>query len=124
MKNKEEVKEYLLNNIEVLKDIVKELNGYSGELEQLDYYNNDEEFFNIFYNNNVVEAVRACCYGDYNFMDDYVIINAYGNLTSCNEWQLQDELRSYIDEIMDVLEEYKNNIYIYDEKLEKLIKES
>lgn len=119
---KEKIKNYLLENIETLKDITREINGYSGALDYLDYWNNDEEFFDIFFNN-PMEAVRACYYGDYNYCDEYVSINAYGNLTSCSEWDLQDELKSNIDEITEELIDNIDNIYIYDEKLKELIEE-
>lgn len=35
---KEKAKEYLLNNIDTLENIVKEINSYDGSLDWLDYY--------------------------------------------------------------------------------------
>jgi len=47
-------------------------------------WDNDEEFFNIFFGGKVLEAVRAVSYGEYNYCDDYVRFNGYGNLESFN----------------------------------------
>jgi hypothetical protein len=111
---KEQLKEYLLNNIDTLKYIVRDINSYDGTLDWLDYYENDEYFFQDFYGDKVDEAVRAVCYGDYNYTDDYVRINAYGNLDTCNEFSLKDELESSIDDIVDRLIDLKDINYIYD----------
>lgn len=114
------LKSYLLDNIDVLKDIVSELNGYSGCLDFLDYMPNDEDFFNNYFTN-TDDAVRAVCYGDYNYMDEYVRFNAYGNLESFNSWQLEDDLKNYIDEIIDNLINYKDDIFIYDDELKNIL---
>ena len=118
----ENIKEYLLNNMELVKELVQELNSWNNCFDFLDYMKNDEDFFNCYFNNNVLEAVRSVCYGNYNYMHDYVKIDAYGNLQSCNEWELQAEIRDYIDEIIEELMENKENIAIYDEKLIELLK--
>jgi hypothetical protein len=47
-------------------------------------YSNDEDFFNTFFDNRVLEAVRAVVYGDYNYSHDWVKFNGYGNLESTN----------------------------------------
>lgn len=43
---------------------------------------NDEDFFQTYFSDDIMECVRAVCYGEYNYTDDYVRINAYGNLIS------------------------------------------
>ena len=47
-------------------------------------YWNDEEFFNMFFANEVIKAVQATCYGDYSYGHEYVTFNGYGNLNSSN----------------------------------------
>lgn len=121
MKN-EKIKEYLLENIDTLKDVVMELNSWNSCLDWLDYYENSEEFFENFFTSKD-EVARAICYGDYNYTDEYVHFNAYGNLDSCNVWEYEDELKNYIDEIIDNLTEEKDNITIYDDELKKLLDE-
>lgn len=114
----EELKEYVLKNEDLL-ELVRDINSYDGSLDWLDYQENDEEFFDIYYNN-ALEAVRAVCYGDYNYTDEYVKINAYGNLESCNKYELEEELRDNIEEITERLLELYNNLYISDELKEKI----
>lgn len=116
----EKIKEYLLNNIDTLKDVVMELNCWNGCLDWLDYQENNEDFFETYFAKKD-EVARAICYGDYNYMDDYVRFNAYGNLESCNEWEYEDELKSYIDDIVDNLTEEKDNLTIYDDELNELL---
>lgn len=117
----ESLKEYLINNVSVLKDLVSEINSWDGSLDYLEYYNNDEEFFNVFFASNPSEAVRATYYGDYNYMDDYVKFNGYGNLESCSEYDFEEELKSNVDEIIDRAIDEKDNIYIYDEDLKNML---
>lgn len=99
------MKEYF--TIEELRGMVEEVNSWNGELDYLDYKENDEEFFNIYFYNKPDEAVRATYYGDYNYMDDYVKFDAYGNLESCSELGLEKELENYQEEI---IEAYIDNI--------------
>ena len=120
---KREIREYLLNNEEVLFDIVSELNSWNGCLDYLEFWENDEEFFNTFFNNNPMEAVRATHYGNYNYNDDYVRFNGYGNIESFSEWERTEEIKDNIDDIVDQLVEYYYNIYIYDHELENLLSE-
>jgi hypothetical protein len=47
-------------------------------------YYNDEDFFNTFFPENVLEAVRAVCFGDYRYSDEYVVFDGYANLESSN----------------------------------------
>jgi hypothetical protein len=58
-------------------------------------YNNDEEFFEIFFTN-ALEAVRAVSFGDYRYHDDYVIFNGYGNLETFNHMDT-DRLADFVE---------------------------
>ena len=118
---KEKIREYLLNNEETLLDVVSELNSWNGCLENLDFWENDEEFFNTFFNN-PMEAIRATYYGNYNYNDDYVKFNGYGNIDSYSEYERIEEIKDNIDDIVENLVEYYYNIYI-NEELENLLLE-
>ena len=118
---KEKIIEILLNDDELLKEVVRELNSYSGCLDWLDYYENDDEFFNIFFQNNIISAVRAVSYGNYNYMDEFVRINVYGNLESCCEYEMIEEMKSYIDDIVSNLIDYKDAIYISNSDLKEIL---
>ena len=118
---KEKIREYLLNNEETLLDVVSELNSWNNCLENLDFWENDEEFFNTFFDN-PMEAIRATYYGNYNYNDDYVKFNGYGNIDSYSEYERIEEIKDNIDDIVDNLIEYYYNIYI-DEELGDLLLE-
>lgn len=107
---------------EELIEMVRDCIGYDGSFEDLDYYENDEYFFQDFFQNKVDEAVRAVCYGNYEYMDDYVKFNAYGNLDSCSEYEYRDEVE---DQREDIIEHYfelyeSNNVYPSDTIEEKI----
>lgn len=118
---KNEIREYLLNNEETLLEVVSELNSWNGCLENLDFWENDEEFFNTFFDN-PMDAIRATYYGNYNYNDDYVKFNGYGNIDSYSEYERIEEIKDNIDDIVENLVEYYYNIYI-NEELENLILE-
>ncbi|WCS68871.1 hypothetical protein Goe17_02550 [Bacillus phage vB_BsuM-Goe17] len=109
------VKAYLLDNMEELKDVVREVNSWDGKLEHLDYQHNDEDFFNTFFEGEPMKAVRAAVYGDYNYTDDYVKYDGYGNLVSLSEYDMEEELKESIDEITDALESEFYNLTLSDE---------
>jgi|GEM_PF-605812 len=63
-------------------------NRYCSEANCMDdyIYDNDEDFFEEYFSTKD-EAVRAVMYGDYNYSDDHVQFNGYGNLESFGESQ-------------------------------------
>lgn len=79
----------------------------------------------MFFERNIDEAVRAVCYGDYKYMDAYVRFNAYGNLTSASEWEVEKDLQEGAEEIFDTW--YKlyqdKNVDTYDNNLKELLEE-
>lgn len=115
-----EVKEYLLANLDELRQIVSELNSWNGCLEHLEIYENDEYFFDTFFDGRPMEAVRAAHYGDYNYNDDYVRFNGYGNLESFGDYQYEAELKDYVDEIIDNLIENESHVD-FSEDLDRLL---
>lgn len=101
----EKLKEKL--TVEDLKEMLLSINSYDNRLDNLDYQENSEDFFSTYYSNNPYEVARAIYYGDYNFNDEYVKINVYGNLESISEWGFEDLIKDYQTEI---IEEYLNII--------------
>ena len=73
-------------------------------------YSNDANFFADVYGGDVMEAVRAVSYGDYNYSHDWVKLNGYGNLESMNVID-EDDLCESIDTIA---EEVADNFHNYD----------
>ena len=121
MSNYEEIKNYLLNHVDEIRDIVYEINSIDNSLDFLEYWDNDEEFFNTFFYNNPTEAVRSAYYGDYNYCDKYVRFNGYGNLESFNDYDLEKEYKYYIDEITDSFLQHYQELCITDKELNNLI---
>lgn len=63
-------------------------------------FSNDEEFFSMFFSD-TMEAVRAVCYGEYRYQDEWVTFNGCGNLESSNDPdQFIDD-----DELINAIEE-------------------
>ena len=83
-----------------LEYMVRECNSYDGSLEDYCYEINDEDFFNVHFTE-PMEAVRAAYFGEYNYSDDYVRFNAYGNLKSVSTWGFEQELKDGTDEIVE-----------------------
>ena len=119
---RKELKAYLLDDMGVLVDIVDELIGYGNCLSNLDYWKNDEYFFDCNFENKL-ELARAICYGNYNYNDDYVKINSLGNVVSYSEDEMVEELKNNIEDIVKKLIEYHNEIAIDDEGILELFEE-
>ena len=118
------LREYLLNDVEELRDVVNELNSWNGCLDWLEFRENDEEFFELFYSGiNGLEIARAIYYGDYNYNDDYVRIDGSGNLVSYTEYEMIEEIKDSIDEIVENLIEEHDNLYLSDD-IEEIFEEA
>lgn len=118
----ENVRAYLLDNVEELKSVVRELNSWDGSFDHLDFHDNDEEFFETYFSDRPMEAVRAAQYGDYNYSDEYVRFNGYGNLESLSGYQVEQEIKDEVDEIISELVDKRQHLCL-DWELEELLDE-
>ena len=84
-----------------LEGMVHECSSYDDSLEEYYYYENDEYFFRARYNDDMMSAVRAVCFGHYNYMDDYVRVNGYGNLDSKSSYDYKSDLMDSQEEIVE-----------------------
>lgn len=84
-----------------LEGMVHECSSYDGSLEEYYYYENDEYFFRTRYKDDMMSAVRAVCFGHYNYMDDYVRVNGYGNLDSKSSYDYKSDLMDSQEEIVE-----------------------
>lgn len=98
----EDLIEYLKEHTDTLCDMVCSCNGYDDSLEDLYWWNNDSEFYETMFSDKE-EVARATYYGgnSYNFTDEYVRLNVYGNLESCSEWEYERDLQDNVEEILD-----------------------
>ena len=115
--------EQLKNEVtfEELQEMLYDCISYDGSFEDLDYRENDEYFFEDYFRTKD-EVARAICYGDYNYTDDFVRFNAYGNLESASKYQVEEEIENYREEIIEhYLELYAdNNVYPSESLKQKL----
>ena len=116
-----EIKELLLNDMDTLRDVVRELDGWNGCLDYLNVYENDEEFFDIFFEGRPAEVARAIHYGDFNYNDEYIKFNAYGNLETLSEYDYEKLLKENVEEVIDCLIKYVEHISIDNEELDDLL---
>ncbi len=101
--SREKIIEFIrdINNFEEIYDLVYSINSHDESLIDLEYHYNDDEFFDIYFGINTKEAVRAVCFGDYRYNDDFVRFDGYGNLESASKYELMAEYDLYKDEIAD-----------------------
>lgn len=104
------MRDYLLENVEDLIRLIQDINSYNGELEHLMVFENDEEFFNTFFNNRPMEAVRSALYGRYNYNDEYVKFDGYENLESLDQWEYEELVKTHVDEVIEQFQNYKEYI--------------
>ena len=116
-----EIKELLLNDVDTLRDAVNELNSWNNCLDYLIVYENDEEFFDMFFKGRPAEVARAIHYGDFNYNDEYIKFNAYGNLETLSEYDYEELLKENVEEVIDCLIEYVEHIYIANRQLDDLL---
>ena len=116
-----EIKGLLLNDLDTLKNAVRELNSWNACLDYLDVYNNDDEFFDMFFEGKPAELARAIYYGDFNYNDEYIKFNGYGNLETFSKYDYEEMLEENIEEITENLIEYAEYISIGNEELDDLL---
>jgi hypothetical protein len=71
-------------------------------------FDNDSEFFNMHFDN-AIDAVRATCYGNYNYTDKFVVFNGYGNLETLDSLSDKD----LVDSIESIAEDVADNFRFY-----------
>ena len=101
--SKEAIIDYISNidNFEEVFELVNIINSYDGTMPSIEYFYNDEEFFNIFFGINTVDAVKAVCFGDYKFEDEFVKFDGYNNLESANRYEVFNDYDFYKKDIAD-----------------------
>ncbi len=105
-----------MKKIDVIKECISKLEnnkliGLWNEIcEDIDIqiFDNDEEFWDNFINTN--DAVRAVCYGNYNYTDKYVMFDDYGNLLSMDEDDAVEKIDK--DKLADSLLDREDNVII------------
>lgn len=96
--------------IEDLDEMVRELNSYNDRFPELEWHENDDDFFDIMFDDymTLIKAVQNA--DGYNVDDKYVQISQEGYLTSTDSYN--DQLESKSEEIIDsyVFENVNGNL--------------
>ena len=127
--NMEKIKEFLLNNLEEIKNIIAEVNNWNGSLVGFEVFDNNEYFFNDIFYGSKYELVEKIANGSYRIEDDLVRFDCYGDIESLNWHEYEEELKENIDEIIEELIScYDDLMYYYKElnisdELKKIIEE-
>ena len=115
--------EYLKENVNVISNLVNECNGCNGSLEDYEWLEHDEYFYDNYFTSKD-EVARAVFYSSqYRYADPYVRFNAYNNLETCCEWEREKDLIDGVEYIFDTwLELYRDdNVDSYDDKFKELV---
>lgn len=82
-KQREAILDFLNDcNDEGILNIVRDINGYSGDYDNLVWYDMEYEFDELCDGMKPWEIARACYYGDFNPTHDYWRYDGYGNFES------------------------------------------
>ncbi len=113
--NRYAIKEFLsnINNFDMIFELISVINSYDGSFPEIEYFYNDQEFFDIFFGTNTMEAVTAVSLGNYELYDDFVKFDSRGNLETANKYEVMNEYDFYREEIIDKLIDVADECDIY-----------
>lgn len=91
---------------------------WQSENEQEDkWFEFGDEFFNIFFEGNIMEACRAWHFGPQKDWDaEYIRVNTYGNIETAYAWQVAEEADGYLEEIFETPEVWEDVIDVYEDE--------
>lgn len=107
----ERVKEFLLDNTDTLQSVVSDINSWDGSLRDLEFWPLDSYELEVFFGNDLMRLADAICDGDFRSNDDYFTINdVYGYINTYSEYEMIEELKNNIDDIVERLFDKYNNL--------------
>ena len=115
----EVIRNYLLENAEERLQICKEIDSYDGSMEFVRVTSIEELAETM----DAYELARAIIYGNVVNVESEVRFNGYANLENVTSYDLQEESKEYIEEIIDYIDDYEFH-YINNIDLENLYDES
>jgi hypothetical protein len=124
----ENLKKQIVSEINAMSqsDLINLNNIYAREIQgnfDNEIWDNDEDFFNSFFENDVMGVVRAISYGDFRFMDNFVKFDGYGNLESFNFFDINDLCELPETMAVDIINNFIEFSYMFSSELEALINE-
>ena len=97
----EVIKNYLLENPSERLQICKEIDSYDGSME----FTRTTTIEELAETMDAYKLARAIIYGNVVNVESEVRFNGYANLENVTSYDLEDESESYIEEIIDYIEE-------------------
>ena len=82
--------------VEQLREMLQEVNSWDGSLGDYDYME-IEQINELFHSVEPLEILRMAHFGEFDWNDDYFIVNDYGNLESINEFEFEVLLKDNQD---------------------------
>lgn len=113
------LKEYLLNNSDLLIEITDKLNELNKCLYNLTFYQNAPHVLNSMFE--PYELMSKAYYGCYSLRDDWFKFNKTGKLLSYTEEGRIQEYKDNIDIIIKMLKKYYKEIHMEDKELKRLL---
>ena len=114
------IEKILRSDMHLTMDLVGQMHSLNGSFDNLVLYSMEEfnDFMEYF---TPIEIAEKIHFGKFNPNDSYFRFNAYANLESFKEWELEDEFNPYLDEIIEGAIEFYDELYIDDEILDGLL---
>lgn len=107
-----------MNGVE-LRDLVQSINIYDGEFNDLEWLDMEDfdEYMEFLTPTQIADRI---CYGDFRSNDDYFRYDGHGNLESANIDGVERDIRSWLGDVIDYLQE-THYIDTWDNTLEELV---
>lgn len=106
-------------NVETLRYMINDVNGWGGSLENLEYY--EMEDFNLFMEGHTPEYIANRIYfGNFDPTDDYFRFNGYGNIETISKWELKHIIEDWADDIVEAYKELTNEGVLNGELLDDM----
>ena len=104
------IKEWLSDNDEARVAICRDINNYDGSMDEFDTWDIEELCTE---SSNTYDIVRAVIYGSVNNIVENVRFDAYGDLETVYQSDLENESESYIDDIVEFIKDNGCNYLSY-----------
>lgn len=119
MTKEQAIKKYI-NEMEVLdlRDVVISVNCYDGGFDWLAWEDLDN-LDDVLCDMSPTKIIDLILNGDFRNTDDYFRFDGYGNLETCSEFEMKDELNESRDEIAEYLCDFQGDLW--DDTLQNII---
>lgn len=124
--NYEKLKDILMEEVDgdTLLNMVRDCNGWNGSLEEYRFEYNDEDFYDTYFSGEPYKLAMALNSHEANTNDEYIRMDVYGDLVTYTNSEVEQELLSnkeeIIDQFLELLERYNVDKYTISEHIDTL----